>query len=82
MGREDELLPEAHAKLSVVLNCSRFYLRVYCLPPPTLVFPDRRETAGSVGGSQQQQGVGEQTVLTKRESEVVQDDRMFSMGFW
>jgi hypothetical protein len=34
MIREYELLTEAHAELSVVLNCSRFSLPVYCLPPP------------------------------------------------
>jgi hypothetical protein len=33
--REYELLTEAHAQLSFVLNCSGFSLPVYCLPSPT-----------------------------------------------
>jgi hypothetical protein len=33
--REYELLPEAQAKLSVILNSFRFSLPVYCLYPPT-----------------------------------------------
>jgi hypothetical protein len=64
--REYELLPEAHATLSVVLNCSRFSLRVFvCYPTtPAAAFPSSTpppgvgETAGRAGKGQQQQGVG------------------------
>jgi hypothetical protein len=33
-AREYELLTEAHAYFSVVLNCSRFFHPVFCLLPP------------------------------------------------
>jgi hypothetical protein len=38
-GREYELTTEAHAQLSVVGNCSRFSVSVYCLPSPLLPQP-------------------------------------------
>jgi hypothetical protein len=38
-SREYELYTEAQAYLSVVLNCSRISLSVYCLLPPPLLLP-------------------------------------------
>ncbi len=69
LPREYELLPEAHIYFSVVLNCSKFSLCVYCLlpppcsclnppTPPLVVCPGGRETAGRRGGVQHQQGMG------------------------
>ncbi len=34
---KEYVLPDAHAKLSVVINCSRFFLPVCCLSTPTLL---------------------------------------------
>jgi hypothetical protein len=39
LTREYELITEAHAQLSVVRNCSRSSLPVYCLPSPLLPPP-------------------------------------------
>jgi hypothetical protein len=38
-GKEYELITEAHAQLSVVGNCSRFSLPMYCCPPPSSPHP-------------------------------------------
>jgi hypothetical protein len=44
-SREYELITEAHAQLSVVGNCSRLSLPVYCLPPPPPATADLPPTA-------------------------------------
>jgi hypothetical protein len=63
---------EAHAYLSVVLNCSKFYPvctdSTVSSPPPTLVCPGVGGTAGRVGGGSAAAGGGGQQV-TQRERE-------------
>ncbi len=70
--REYELLTEAHAQLSVVLNCSRFCLPVYCLPPPTPCYC-RPPPASQLFPLPQ--------THTEWGSGAVSDDGKFSVGF-
>jgi hypothetical protein len=66
--REHELLTEAHAQLSVVLNCSRF---VYCLPPPSATIADHPPPASCFPSPQTHTEIG---------SGAVSHDRKFSVG--
>jgi hypothetical protein len=51
--REYELITEAHAQLSVIRNCSRFSLPVYCLPQGEenrMEWPSPRKSGTLAGG--------------------------------
>jgi hypothetical protein len=72
-GREYELITEAHAKLSVVRNCSKSSLHV-CLGEGKQLAGGgwSAVTGGGGGGADSTQG---------RESGAVSNDRKLSVGF-
>ncbi len=84
--RENELFPETHAYLSVVLNCSKFYPvctdSTVSSPPPTLVCPGIGETAGRVEGVSSSSGWGSTGNTQGERIWSSLDDRKFCMGFF
>jgi hypothetical protein len=80
--REYELLKEAHAFLSVIINCSSFCHPVYPLPPqPAVPLTPGHNMRGS-GWGEAAAGVGEQTIHREREFVAVKDDIKLSVGFF